>query len=380
MTDGPNVHQLGLVGCGSFGTFVARAIGDVPGAHLVAVADADLQLARSLADQIPGVRPAPDLDNLLSEYGVNVVMITTPPWTHADLAVQALDAGCHVLVEKPLAIDVAGCRRVADAARANDRVVAVDHMLRFAPLVVALERLLGVESRGQRVLGAVRRFSFENDATDDGLPAEHWFWDAARSGGIFVEHGVHFFDLACWLIGSEVESVQAITTALVDDNRIDTVCATAIFESPATATWYHSFSHPRRCERQRMRLDLGTAECRLDGWIPLELRIDAWSEAEGTAALRDAAQQLADELGIVIEELDEPTGRLRLLLAHRPDDAKDAVYTRCISALVADLLAAIDDGRPPRVDIGAATSAVALAVAATEAVTRGRTTALRPPP
>jgi predicted dehydrogenase len=212
------------------------------------------------------------------------------------------------------------------------------------------------------------------------LPAEHWFWDAARSGGIFVEHGVHFFDLACWLIGSKVESVQAITAGLVRDDRLDTVCATAIFESSATATWYHSFSHPRRCERQRLRLDLGTAECQLEGWIPLKLRIEAWSDADGTAALSDAARQLADELGIVIEELDAPAGRLRLLLAHRPDDAKDAVYARCISALVADLLAAIDDGRPPRVDIDAASSAVALAVAATEAVARGCTTVLRPPP
>jgi predicted dehydrogenase len=149
MTDGPNVHQLGLVGCGSFGTFVATAIGDVPGARLVAVADADFQLASHLADHIPGARPATDLDNLLSGHAIDVVVITTPPSTHADLAVQALDAGCHVLVEKPLAIDVDGCRRVADAARANGRVVAVDHMLRFTPLVVALERLLGVESRAR---------------------------------------------------------------------------------------------------------------------------------------------------------------------------------------------------------------------------------------
>ena len=211
-------------------------MGDVAGAQLVAVTDADVQLASRLADQIPGAHPAADLDNLLSGHGIDVVVITTPPWTHADLAVQALDAGCHVLVEKPLAIDVAGCRRIADAAHANDRVIAVDHMLRFAPLVIALERLLGVESRGQRVLGTVRRFSFENDATDDGLPAGHWFWDAARSGGIFVEHGVHFFDLACWLVGSKVESVQAITAGLVSDDRIDTVGATAIFESPAMAT------------------------------------------------------------------------------------------------------------------------------------------------
>jgi predicted dehydrogenase len=378
VTPSHDVHQIGLVGCGAFGSFAARAVGDVTAARLVAVADTDPELARRLAEQLPGARPAPNLDSLVSDHAVDVVVVATPPWTHADLAVAALEAGCHVLVEKPLAIDVAGCRRVADAALANDRVIAVDHLLRFAPLVLALDRLRRVESGGTPVLGAIRRFSFENDAADDGVPAPHWFWDTTRSGGIFVEHGVHFFDLACWLVGSEVDSIQAIAARVGHDDRTDTVCATATFESPATATWYHSFSHPRRCERQRWRLDLGTGGCRLDGWIPLELRLDAWTDADGAAALSAATEEFVDELGIVIKELDAQGGRLRLVLAHRGEDAKDAVYARCISALVADLLAAIDDGRPPRVDIGAASSAVALAVAATEAATRGRTIVVRP--
>ena len=90
-----------------------------------------------------------------------------------------------------------------------------------------------------------------------------------------------------------------------------------------------------------------------------------------SAALSAAAEEVAGELGIVIEELDAQAGRLRLLLAHPAAEGKDAVYARCISALVADVLGAIDEGRPPRVDIGAASSAVALAVAATEAAARG---------
>jgi predicted dehydrogenase len=376
VTGGDTVHRIGLVGCGAFGSFVARSLGDVDGARLVTVADDDAELARRLADQTPDARPAGDLDDLMAGDGVDVVVIATPPWSHADLAVRALDAGCHVLVEKPLAIDLAGCRRVADAAIANNRVVAVDHLLRFAPLVIALERMIRVESRGKSVLGTIRRFSFENDATDDGLPAGHWFWNRPRSGGIFVEHGVHFFDLACWLIGSQADSIQAIAAGIGRNDRIDTVCATATFGSSATATWYHSFTHPRRCERQRMRLDLGASECTLVGWIPLELRIDAWTDADGAAALRDAATDVAVESGIVLEAAEVEVGRFHLRLVHSDQDGKDVVYARCISALIADLLESIEEGRRPRVDIIAGSSAVALAVAATEAAAHGRTVSL----
>ena len=59
------------------------------------------------------------------------------------------------------------------------------------------------------MLGEVLHGSFENYASDENLPAEHWFWDRAKSGGIFVEHGVHFFDLfAGWLGPGRVEAAQ----------------------------------------------------------------------------------------------------------------------------------------------------------------------------
>jgi hypothetical protein len=122
-----------------------------------------------------------------------------------------------------------------------------------------------------------------------------------------------------------------------------------------------------------MRLDLGTAECTLGGWIPLELRIDALTDVDGAAALSDAATELVAELGIVIEEVDVRGGQCHLLLVHADQDDKDVVYKRCISALIADLLESIEEGRAPRVGIAAGSAAVALAEAATEAADRGCT-------
>jgi predicted dehydrogenase len=281
--------------------------------------------------------------------------------------VAAIEAGRHVLVEKPLALDIASCRYIGTAAAANDRVVAVDHLLRFSPLVLALRRLLAVESAGRPVLGPVRRLSFENDAACEGLGTDHWFWDPSRSGGIFVEHGVHLFDLAVLLIGAAPASVQAMATGT---GRVESVCATAVFPRqdgvPATATWYHSFTHGHDAEHQWLRLDLGRAECRLAGWIPLSLWLDLSLDDDAAGLVEGEAGAAAVEHGLALEPTS--TG-LRL----RESESKDTVYAGCVRAVLADLLAAIDQGRSPTVGVAEATAAVAVALAATEAAALGRT-------
>jgi predicted dehydrogenase len=378
-------HRLGLLGCGSFGAFLADAIAGTPTAELAAVADSRKDLAVRLAAAHPSAAIESGLDGLLADRDVDVVVIATPPWTHATLAVQALRAGRHVLVEKPLAIDLDGCRHIAEAAFETGRTVGVDHLLRFAPLVTVLDRLLAVEVAGRRVLGPIRRFAFENDAADEDLPPDHWFWDTRRSGGIFIEHGVHFFDLAANLIGSPVAAIQALAGTRAD-GRTNTVCATARYQGGATASWYHSFTHPRHGERQSLRLDLGNGECRLAGWIPLKMQLEAWTNRAAAEALRRAATDIDDlgvpERDIAVTAAAAPelataaargaTHHVRIRLGHGPN-AKQTVYATCIRKLLTDFFTAVDQARPPRVDIDAATAAVAVAAAATEATRTGRT-------
>jgi predicted dehydrogenase len=381
-------HRLGLLGCGSFGTFLADAIAELPTAELAAVADTQKDLAVGVAAAHPSAAIETDLDGLLADRHIDIVVIATPPWTHAPLAAHALRAGRHVLVEKPLAVDVDGCRHVAAAAAETGGVVAVDHLLRFAPLVTVLDRLLAVEVAGRRVLGPIRRFAFENDAADDDLPSDHWFWDPDRSGGIFIEHGVHFFDLAANLLGTPVEAIQALAGTRAD-GRTDTVCATARYQGGATASWYHSFTHPRHGERQSLRLDLGNGECRLTGWVPLDMQLEAWTDRAGADALRRAAMDIGHlgvaerEVAVTAPEVPELATAAARGAAHHVwvrlghgTNAKQTVYATCIRKLLTDFFAAIDEARPPRVDIDAATAAVAVAAAATEATRTGRTLTL----
>src|SRR4029078_8113218 len=89
-------------------------------------------------------------------------------------------------------------------ARRQDRLLVSNLMQRYNPLFAMVGQLIE-----KRLLGELLHGYFENYASDEHLPAEHWFWDREKSGGIFVEHGVHFFDLfAGWLGLGRVEAAQ----------------------------------------------------------------------------------------------------------------------------------------------------------------------------
>ena len=154
---------------------------------------------------------------------------------------------------------------------------------------------------------------------------DHWFWDESRSGGIFVEHGVHFFDAAAMLLDREATSVQAVA-ARRPDGPVDLVSATVSHGDAVLATHTHSFTHARRCERQLMRLDCGTAEVRVDGWIPVHAVIDAWTDDAGLAT----AQGLPDRTS---EMLHVDGFRLGPRAAIRVESRRDAASARHVAAV-----------------------------------------------
>ncbi len=137
--------RAALVGCGAWGENLLRALAESARAEVVAVADPDrarLARARALA---PRARLAPSLDEALAA-GVDAVVIATPPASHAELALRALDAGADVFVEKPLALAAAEAERCAARAAALGRVAMVGHLLRYHP---AVARLVAIARGGE---------------------------------------------------------------------------------------------------------------------------------------------------------------------------------------------------------------------------------------
>lgn len=380
---------LGIVGAGGFATFLAGATASLPGVFVRAVTDVRPEAARRLANG-HGARVVDSWADLLADDAVDVVVVATTPDSHASLATAALEAGKHVFVEKPLALDHGDARDLEATVERTGRVLVVDHVLRYSPLLRALIRLRG------SLLGPMQRFCFENDASDQDLDPDHWFWDESRSGGIFVEHGVHFFDAAEMLIDRVATSVQAMSARRAD-GPVDLVSATVAHGGDTLATHTHSFTHAHRCERQLMRLDCGAAEVRVEGWIPVHAVIDAWTDdagllvAEGlpdrTAELlhvdgfrpgpragvrvssqRHAAPSRARARGLT-RELPH---RVRVELTLGGHDAKPEAYAESVRAAMADLVARIADGGTPASGVREGAAAVAVATAATRAARHGR--------
>ncbi len=380
---------LGIIGAGGFATFLAGATTSLPGATVRAVADQRPEAARRLAD-LHGARATEGWTELLEDDAVDVVVVATTPDSHAQIAQAALEAGKHVFCEKPLALDDATARDLVGTVERTGKVLVVDHVLRYNPLLRALTRLRGT------LLGPVQRFCFENDASDEDLDVDHWFWEESRSGGIFVEHGVHFFDAAAMLIEREATSVTAVA-AHRPDGPVDLVSATVTHGPDTLATHTHSFTHAHRCERQLMRLDCGAAEVRVEGWIPVHAEIDAWTDDSGLRAAKELPAQAAELLhvdgfrpgpraGVSVSfkrDAGTATARARgrtLDLPHRVrveltlggHDAKQEAYAESVRAAMTDLVARVADGDAPASGVRQGAAAVAVATASTRATRHGR--------
>jgi len=215
---------VGIVGLGSIGRTHAAAIAEVPGLDLRGTVG---------GGGLAGVTAHPDVAALLADPEVHAVGICSPSGLHAEHARAALEAGKHVLVEKPVATSVADARAlVAAARRAHDEhgvVAGVVSQRRLEPQHVHLKSVLESGGLGRPVLGeALVRWH------RDAAYYDHAAWRReAPGGGSLMNQGLHSVDLLRWLLG-EVAEVSAATGTLVADMAAeDTAVAALRFTSGA---------------------------------------------------------------------------------------------------------------------------------------------------
>jgi predicted dehydrogenase len=194
---------LGFLGVGWIGRSRMEAVAASGFGRVAAVADVSVEMVGAALEAAPGAVAAEGLDGLL-EAGVEGVVIATPSALHAEQAVRALEAGCAVFCQKPLGRTAAEARRVVDAARAADRLLAVDLSYRFTAGMRAIRERV---QRGE--LGRVYAVDlvFHNAYGPD----KPWFRDPALAGGgCVMDLGVHLVDLALWTLGfPEVQGVDS---------------------------------------------------------------------------------------------------------------------------------------------------------------------------
>src|SRR4029079_8279927 len=252
---------LGVIGCGGLGLFALQQFVQVPGVHLVGMAGTARPAALAAAKRY-GLEDVVEVDRLVNLPNLDVIYISTPPFLHYEQAKKALAAGKHVICEKPLALTVGEADELIALARRQDRLIVANLMQRYNPLFDIVGQLLE-----HRLLGELLHGYFENYASDENLPAEHWFWDRTKSGGIFVEHGVHFFDLfAGWLGAGEVVSAQA--SRRPGTNIEDQVQCSVRYGEAVHINFYHGFTQTGRMDRQELRLVFERGDLLLHGWVP----------------------------------------------------------------------------------------------------------------
>jgi len=220
--------RFALVGAGAIGETHARSI--TSSAELAVVVDNSLERARRVTAEFGGT-PMTSLADAFEH--VDAVSVCLPSGAHADAAVLALQAGKHVVVEKPIDVTLAAADRIIAAERQSGRTVAVISQRRFQPESAAAHR--AISDLGRITSGIAESTFWRPQEYYDSKP---WrgTW-ALDGGGALMNQGIHAVDLLLWLMGEPVE-VLARSACLAHD-RIeveDTVAAVVTFASGALGT------------------------------------------------------------------------------------------------------------------------------------------------
>jgi predicted dehydrogenase len=373
-------YGIGIIGYGAFGRFLHHSWKKSDRLKVAAVFS-----KMPIREDLDGVTICEDWRQMLSDPSIDLVSIATPPSSHGELACAALQAGKHVLIEKPMATGMEEGNRILAACRASGRMATVNFMMRFNPIVEAL----GALSR-EGAMGELCRADVENYAQDSALPLDHWFWDRSLSGGILIEHAVHFIDLVNSLTSQKHSAVTGFCH-FRNDIQQDQVMASVLYDRGLMATHYHSFASPGFFESTSIRLAFDCAVIDLEGWIPLKGRIRALVNEETKRALGRLPGFTVMNSCAIDEAHDDsrpegwgevgggPASKNRIFSHGREyrveemitgtidiGSSKAQVYQASVLALMEDLIASIESqGRSPRVSLEEALADLDIASRAT---------------
>ena len=190
--------RTGLIGCGKVGHTHAGALSTLPESSFVAVCDKDPARARAFAERYQ-VRAYTDVQDMVVRSGVQAVVVCTPHPLHAPPAVQAAQAGAHVLVEKPMAASLSDCdAMIAAAGEAGVHLGVISQRRLYEP-VRRVKAAIEAGKIGRPVLGMVVMLGWRDEAY---YRSDPWRgrWDA-EGGGVLVNQAPHQLDLLQWFMG-----------------------------------------------------------------------------------------------------------------------------------------------------------------------------------
>lgn len=195
--------RFGLVGFGAWGQLHAQSIAMNPEAQLAAIVAPSAASRAAAAKAYPEAKVFSDHREMLAQVKLDLVDVVTPSHTHLDIARDALHAGCHLLLEKPMAIRIEDCREIIALAAARGRHLAVGHELRLSTQWGEIKRVIerGTIGEPHYVLVELSRKPYRQGASG-------WRYDQSRVGSWVLEEPIHFFDLARWYLAPAGDPVE----------------------------------------------------------------------------------------------------------------------------------------------------------------------------
>lgn len=246
--------SVGFIGAGNFGIQVLLPALKATGAGLVAVADEMGVQAAHAAKKFGFGSATGDYRTLLSNPEIDTIFVATRHDSHARIVAEALRAGKHVFVEKPLALDAA---QLSDVVRAYEEARAKSplHLMvgfnrRFAPHVRKAKELLAGTTEPKAMVMTVNAGS---------IPGNHWVHDPAVGGGRIVGEGCHFIDLLRFLAGAPIKEVQAVCVggSPSDGIRGDKATFTLSFADGSIGTVHYLANGNKDFPKERLEVFCG---------------------------------------------------------------------------------------------------------------------------
>ena len=221
---------VAVVGYGYWGPNLARNVAESPDMELKALCERDAVCGASFSQRFPGVPVHTELDDVLNDDSIDAVLIATPPATHHALVKRALEAGKHVLVEKPLATTSADARELIELANRQDLVLMPGHTFVYSPAVNAVRSLL-----------------------TDGVLGEVYFITSARMNlgkyqrdGVVTDLAPHDLSILMYWLDEPVVQVTTTACTVFQEGVPETAFMTLTFASGTTANIQVSWLAPRK--------------------------------------------------------------------------------------------------------------------------------------
>lgn len=342
-----SILSTAIIGCGVIGrTHVEAVLQLADRLVLTALVDVSVERAESLADFVEestGTRPAihATVQELVAADSPQLIVVATPSGLHVEQAVVALEAGAHVLIEKPLDVDLVRARRLADAAEAaaaRGQVCSVISQHRFDPSSQIVHAAIADGGFGRLTSGlATVPWWRSQEYYDSGDWRGTWALDG---GGALMNQGVHTLDLLVWFLGRPVAVSAEIALLAHEGVEVeDTAVATLTFDNGALAVLHATTAgYPGLAVRLQLLGSDGSAVIEGDALRYIHLKKDA----EGAAGAYGGGDNQAERYSV-----EQPTGV----------DATKFSFGHVRQYF--DLLDAIDQGREPLLTVEQALLALA---------------------